>query len=192
MSGAWWLTVGAHSVLVVGYAWIAAILFIGNTNAKQWRANPLATATFLIFASCGLGHGLHVYHAFEEMLGLHSSSTVAARLAMSDPLLVIWSVVTAAVALWYLALRGRLHLVSAGAPLCADLADRAERAAAMRGPIDAAIDRAQAALEQGDGEAALVALDEALCASRDTIGDLMGHDRGMKIRAGDLRRRTSA
>lgn len=192
MSAAWWLTVGGHSVLVVGYVWIATILFIGNTTARQWRANPLATATFFIFASCGLGHGIHVYHAFEEMLGLHTSSTVAARLAMSDPLLAAWSLTTAGVALWYLALRGRLHLVSAGAPLCEDLEERAERAAGMRGPIEEAIGRAQAALDAGDEAGALAALDEALVTSRETITDLMGGDRRLKIRAGDLRRRSSA
>lgn len=188
---AWWFTVGAHAVLTIGYAWIASILFWGNTSARQWRANPIATATFTIFLSCGIGHGLHVFHAFESQLGLASSSTTASQIAMGDPLLLVWSGATALVAVWYLTMRGRLGIVTFGAPLCEDMEAREQRAQKMRIPIQDAIIRAETRLALGDREGAMAALDEAMAISRDVVTELIGDDPRMRIKAGDLRRRST-
>lgn len=189
---AWWFTVAGHGILVVGYVWIAAILFIGNTKSRQWHLNPLATATFLIFATCAAGHGIHVYHAFEGALGFETASITASRSAMGDPTLLVWSLATAMVAVWYLTLRRRLHLVSVGAPLCEDMEQREADARALREPIDASIAQAEAHLGAGDEEAALAAIDEAMEISQQTITTLIGDDRRLKIKAGDLRRRSAA
>ncbi len=186
-----WFTVGAHAALTFAYAWIAAILFIGNTGGQQWRANPVSTATFFIFLSCGIGHGTHAYHAVEPWLGIESSTTVAARVVLGDPLLLVWSAATAVVALWYLSIRSRLRLLTKGAPLCEDLEARNHRAAAIHAEVQVVIDFALQRIEDGELEAARIAIEEGLGKSREIITHLLGDD-GLRLRPGDLRREVRA
>ena len=94
----WVLALVANAVVALAYLAIAWIVATGLVSAGQWRSNPLAVATGLIFFSCGVGHGLHFVHlALDE----HGSR------AATDLHLAVWDVGTGVAAVWYFSLRGR-------------------------------------------------------------------------------------
>ena len=58
-----WLIGGIVNLVVAAcYLAIGWIIQGGLSSTHQWRRNPLGVATFCIFLSCGLGHGLHAEH----------------------------------------------------------------------------------------------------------------------------------
>ncbi len=165
----WMITAAAHAVLVIAYACIAWIVAKGLLQARQWRGNELAVASFGIFASCALGHGVHLLHALEHAAGLDSAVTSAAIVQFSDPVLLVWSAATALVASSYLFLRRHLRLVVHGGAVCEDLAAREDEARRLREPIKDAIALAQKRLMRGDSEGAQQALQVALWQGRESI-----------------------
>ncbi len=58
--------VAANSIIAACYFVIAALIFIGLARQRRLGFNPLATATCLIFFTCGLGHATHVEHYLEQ------------------------------------------------------------------------------------------------------------------------------
>jgi diguanylate cyclase (GGDEF)-like protein/PAS domain S-box-containing protein len=95
-----WLAMAVSVVVGVAYLAICStivrkVLVFGD----QWRTNPLATATAAIFLSCGIGHLLHGVHLLEMGRG---------AVGLYEPHITLWDLGTAAVAIWYWSLRGRL------------------------------------------------------------------------------------
>src|SRR4051812_12254313 len=52
--------VAANSIIAACYFVISALIFIGLVRQRHLGFNSLATATCLIFFTCGLGHATHV------------------------------------------------------------------------------------------------------------------------------------
>jgi len=185
----WLVTVAGHSILVVAYIWIALIIGRGQTREKQWRSNPLASATFAIFLTCAIGHGVHVEHALLLNVGIESESGVAARTAMSDWLLIAWTPVTAFAAIYYLSKRHRLRILQGGAPLVEDLVKRQNEARILHEGVIMHVQDAHAALERGDEDAARRAIEAGMDGSQKIIAALLGKGSSVHhLRPGDLRR----
>lgn len=185
----WLVTATAHGVLVVAYLWIAFIIGRGQTIEKQWRSNPLASATFAIFLTCAIGHGVHMEHALLRTIGIDAAIGDAARLAMSDQLLVVWTPITALAAIYYLTKRRRLRVLQGGAPLVEDLVKRQAEARILHDQVIASVEAAKEALDRGDDAAARAAIEDGMAGSDQIIGALLGKSGSVHhVRPGDLRR----
>jgi hypothetical protein len=189
----WMIASIMNVIMVIAYAWIAFVMFKGIQQGGQWLTNPLAVAVFVIFAVCTVGHGAHIIHAIEPMLGIDDPVGAATRQAMSDPTLWGWEIVTACVAVWYLSMRGRLHIVHLGSALCEDLVARQRQAQEIQLTVTAGVRRAKEAFEAGDRETAAKELDAALASSKSIITKLLGKRGSLTaLGPGDLRRRVAA
>ncbi len=94
----WELGVAASLGIAVPYFAIAYFVTRGLMRSGQLRTNRLGLATALIFYSCGTGHLLHAGHLLFE--GERFRSAV-------DVHMTVWDLSTAAIACWYLSMRGR-------------------------------------------------------------------------------------
>lgn len=96
--GVWELSVAASLGIAAPYFAIAYFVARGLMRSGQLRTNRLGLATALIFFSCGTGHLLHAWHLLFE----------GARFrAALDVHMTVWDLSTAAIACWYLSMRGR-------------------------------------------------------------------------------------
>ncbi len=185
----WAITVVAHGILVVAYAWIAFMIGRAQTKEKQWRTNPLASATFMIFAACAIGHGVHAEHAALRTFGIEAEIGDAARIAMADPWLVVWTPLTALAALFYVSLRTRFRILQGGAPMVEDLVKRQQEAELLHDGVMVAVRRARDSLDAGDTDGALAAIEDGMNGSDGIIAALLGESGSVhKVRPGDLRR----
>lgn len=118
-----------NPVIMVSYAAIMVAIVVPVSRAGQLRTNHLALATGLIFFSCAVGHGLHVFTAWRSLTNhAHMSSPWA---------LAFWDLTTAGIGVYYWTLRrhygvllgkGAMY-VSPGEKYRLDEADARERAA---------------------------------------------------------------
>lgn len=161
----WTLGAGANLVVAGAYLGIALIIGRGIAASGQWRANPLAVATGLIFFSCGIGHGLHLVHLAVNEHGARASQ---------DWHLGVWDAGTAVIAAWYFTLRGRFPALVGGAALFEDMRERRRRAMDLHDGVVQGIATAKLALELGDRERAASALDVTLVRAKGIITDLLG------------------
>ncbi len=185
----WLVTAIAHGGLVITYASIAYIIGRGQTIERQWRNNPLATATFAIFLTCAIGHGIHMEHALLREVGIEAEVGDASRLALADTLLVIWTPITLLPAIWYLSMRKRLRILQGGAPLLEDIVQRQAEAQAIHDRVIVGAKAARQHLADGDAAAAKKAVDESLEEAGAIITSLLGPARSVHaVRPGDLRR----
>lgn len=184
----WWLTAGANAIIVVLYAAISSTIARGLAEG-QWRSNPIAVATAAIFATCAIGHGLHMAHALPPWSLLDPTSASAAIAMFGDWRLIAWDALTGAVAIWYWVLRNRFAIVYQGASLCDDMVSRQRQAEQLRLQLVAGLAEADAAFEAGRRDAGLRALDRTLDQGKTIISTLMGETPKRGRRLVDLRRR---
>ena len=161
----WVLAMVANAVVALAYLAIAWIVAKGLVSAGQWRSNPLAVATGLIFFSCGVGHGLHFVH-----LALDEHGTRAA----ADLHLAVWDVGTGVAAVWYFSLRGRFPALVRGAALFEDMRERQRQALEINDNVVQGVATAKLALELGDTEKARLALETTLVRAKSIISELLG------------------
>lgn len=182
----WEITALAHAVLLLAYLVIAYIIGRGQTIERQWVSNPLASATFMIFLTCAISHGIHLEHT---LFDFEPATTEAARTALSDPLLVIWTPITAATAIFYLLQRKRLPILQGGAPMVVDLEKRRAEAAILHDEVMASVGAAQGHLDAGRREDAEKEIEAAMHGAEEIITALLGERKSVhKVRPGDLRR----
>lgn len=188
----WMVTAAANAIIVVIYALVSISMITALIDGRQWRTNPLLTATAAIFVTCTLGHGAHLAHAVlaDGVLGAGASGD-RVRAEFGDLRLLVWDGVTAVVALFFFALRSRLAVVYRGAAFCDDLAKRESEALAMHDNIVQGLARAKMALDLGQREEGYRAIDETLQASRRIMTEVLG-TRDAPLELGDLRRQTPA
>jgi len=193
------ITALANVVLVLVYGSIALIMLHGLVRGRQWASNPIATATFAIFAACTVGHGLHLEDTLLPYTGVllgytdtaqAAAVTEAARATFSDPLLLVWDVFTAMVAAWYWTIRSRFALLFHGAALCEDMATRTKQAMELHDNVVQGLTRAKLALDLGRREEGAAVVDETLAASKHIIADILGREATIGLGPGDLRRET--
>lgn len=190
MAFEWWtITATANVVMVVVYAWIAAIMIQGIRDGSQWRSNPLAVATAAIFVSCTIGHGLHLLHVLPPFSILDPAAAAAAQATFADWRLLAWDVATAITAIAYWLLRSRLAIVYEGTSLCEDMEERQRQAALLHDRVVEGLDRAKAQLAAGDREGSLRTMTMTLEEGKHVITTLLGpRERRSGLGPGDLRR----
>lgn len=161
-----WLVGALANMLVTGaYLAIALIVGRGLASTGQWRSNPLAVATGLIFFSCGVGHGIHLVHL---LLDEHDVRHTL------DWHLALWDLGTGIAAVWYFSLRGRFPALVRGAALFEDMRERQRQALEIHDNVVQGMATAKMALELDDTERALTALDTTLGRAKGIISDLLG------------------
>jgi signal transduction histidine kinase len=116
--------VTANSIIAACYFVIAALIFIGLVRERRLGFNPLATATCLIFFTCGLGHATHVEHYLEQA-SFYATMPDLWHQALTDGLTVIPAVI-------YLTLRRRYGLVIRGPHALLDFQRRLKIAETLR------------------------------------------------------------
>jgi signal transduction histidine kinase len=116
--------VAANSIIAACYFVIAALIFVGLVRQRHLGFNSLATATCLIFFTCGLGHATHVEHYLEQA-AFYGSLPDLWHQALTDGLTVIPAVI-------YLTLRRRYGLVIRGPHALLDFQRRLRIAETLR------------------------------------------------------------
>ncbi len=184
----WHLALAVNVIVMCCYLAIAFIVGRGIHISGQWSSNPLATATFLIFLSCGLGHGMHVEH-----LLLPGTTQAASRTAFDSHLVAI-DATTAVIAIYYFLLRRKFPALLQSAAMFEDLQERRRQALDIHDSIVQHLATAKLALETGHEKMGMAALERGLDASKEIITDLIGEN-PMSVASGDaggLRRVGSA
>ena len=188
----WEISAGANAVIGVAYLAIAYIIFSGLLKTGQISTNRLGLATALIFLTCGVHHGTHSVHMLLPSFGVEDQQAMALREAWHWPS-VGWDVVGAAVALFYLSLRGSYHSVLRGAALFEDMKVRERQALEINDNIVQGLSVAKYALEQGKDEQSRKAIEDSLKKARGIITELLGEqDTEVALVPGELRRKRPA
>ncbi len=108
---AWWqLALITNGIIGLAYLMITWTILKGLRDTAQMRTNRLALATSGIFFTCAVHHGSHSLHMFLPFIGWGEADGWQMRRAF-DSSMVLWDVVGAATAAYYLSLRrsyGRL------------------------------------------------------------------------------------
>lgn len=108
---AWWqLAALFNGIIALCYLGITWTILKGLRDTGQMRSNRLALATAGIFFTCAVHHGSHTAHMLFPLVGWGVVEGDAMRQAF-DSNMVMWDLVGAAVAIYYLTLRrsyGRL------------------------------------------------------------------------------------
>lgn len=188
---AWVLTAAANVVIVALYAAISMRILRGVHDGHQWRSNPIAVATAGVFATCAVGHGLHVAHVVPPWSILDPVSAASGVAMFGDWRLIAWDAFTGAVAVWYFVLRNRFAIMYQGASLCEDMTKRQEQARLLRAQLVDGLRAAQASFDAGAREEGIRGLDRTLEQGKDIISTLLGDEARARPHPGDLRRRVS-
>lgn len=184
----WHLALTVNIIVMACYLAIAFIVGRGIHASSQWSSNPLAVATFLIFLSCGVGHGMHVEH-----LLLPGVTRDASRLAF-DSHLVLVDATTAVIAIYYFLLRRKFPALLQSAAMFEDVQERRRQALDIHDTIVQELATAKMALETGHDKMGMAALERGLESSKAIITDLIGDnpDSAATMTPGGLRRGAGA
>jgi signal transduction histidine kinase len=182
----WQLATLANGIVAVAYASISLHILRGVQRTGSWRTNPLAVATGLIFATCAAGHLGHLAHLVDP-------ATRAFSVVIYDRHLVVIDAVTATIAIRYWLLRGRFPALVRGAAVFEDLAERRGQALDIHDRVVQELATAKLAIELGETDRGLRALERGLESSRRIVTALVGDDIASSARMdpGGLRRGTT-
>lgn len=170
----WWmLGMGANGVIAVAYFLIFGAIMIPLVRERQVRKNPLGAATAAIFLTCAVHHGVHAVHMLMPAFDLDLDQGNAMRSAWNWQL-AIWDLVSAVVAVYYWSLRRTYGSLMQGAQLFEDMKRREEQALEINDTILQGIVVARMALDLGDRERALTALDSSIGSASHLVTDLLG------------------
>lgn len=179
----WGPPAAANLIVAVAYLSISLHILRGVHRGRSWRTNPLAVATGLIFLSCAAGHAAHLQHLLDP-------GSRAASLQIYDVHLIVVDGVTAVIAIRYWLLRGRFPALVRGAAVFEDLTTRRREALDLHDQVVQQLATAKLALEMGEHDRGMLALDASLAASRRIVSDLVGDEQASEatLRPGGLRR----
>jgi hypothetical protein len=188
----WEISAAANAVIGIAYLVIAYIILGGLMRTNQLTTNKLGLATGLIFLTCGVHHGTHAFHMLIPVFGIHDQQALDLRASWHWPS-VGWDIVGAAVALYYLSLRGSYASVLRGAQLFEDMKVRERQALEINDNIVQGLSVAKYALDQGEDEKSQKAVEETLKKARLLITELLGdEDSEVALGPGELRRQRPA
>lgn len=163
----WVLGLAANAAISVSYLAVATLLAVNITKTKQWRANPLAFATCMIFLSCGLGHGVVALQLAGAAFS--GAAVTSARLVYGSAYEIYWDVVTAAIGIWYWTQRRRFPGLVSGTAVFEDLRQRQRRALLINDNVVQGLVRAKLNLDLRRDGPGREALRETLAASKDLV-----------------------
>ena len=170
----WWqLGLVANGVIAVAYFLIFGAIILPLIRGKQLRKNPLGTATAAIFLTCAVHHGIHAVHMLMPVFDLDLQRGNAMRDAWTWQL-AIWDLVGAIVATYYWTLRRTYGSLMQGAQLFDDMKRREEQALEINDTILQGIVVARMALDLGDRDRAMHALDSSISSASHLVTDLLG------------------
>jgi diguanylate cyclase (GGDEF)-like protein len=188
----WQVAFLASVAIAIPYFAISWFVARGLAASGQLSSNRLGLATALIFFSCGVGHALHAAHLVE---------TPSYR-EVVDTHIVMWDVVTAAIAIWYLSLRGRFGQLLLGPSMFEDEDRLASEAKARHDahhdhltglPNRAAfMDAAKRALAASNGDGTLTAVIFVDFDDFKPVNDRLGHVAGDALLLAAAQRLSSA
>jgi len=188
----WRIGAAANFVTMIAYFAIVAAILVPLIREKQLKANPLGSATALIFFTCAVHHGSHTVHMLLPEIGLAKTSGLAMRTSFHAPA-VVWDLFTAGVGVYYWTLRRTYGALMSGAKLFDDLKERQRQALEINDGIVQGLATAKLALELDQTTITREALESTLASARSLITDLLGEvAERPNFEAGDLRRSRAA
>jgi len=184
----WMVGTAASVVVLIAYLTIAITIIRRLVSTQQDpSANPLAWATAAIFISFAVHHGFHA--AYQVTSAISTGAAYAVRAGYDGLIVTAWDVLSAAVGIWYLTLRGRFPALVRGGALFGDVKLRKQQALEIHDTIVQGLATAKMSIELNRNEEGLVAVQQSLDASRRIITDLLGEGSAeTTLRPGDLRR----
>jgi uncharacterized membrane protein YqjE len=189
----WWeVGAAANGILFAAYMIITLSILVPLVKSDQLRTNHLGAATAAIFFSCGVGHGLHLFHLIGPSFGVDKTVGAAARVS-TEWHIVLWDSLTALIGLYYVSLRKTYGSLMKGAALFDDMKEKQRQALEINDNIVQGLVIAETALALDETEHSQAALASTLAAARQIISDLLG-EMGTEVRLGpgDLRRTKAA
>jgi hypothetical protein len=188
----WVVVAVANAIVAIAYFSISWIIASGLVKTDQLWSNKLGLATAAIFLTCGVHHGTHTLHMLLPSFGIHDTKALALRHSWHWES-AAWDLVTAAVGVYYLSLRGSYASVLRGAQMFEDLKVRQRQALEINDNIVQGLTVAKYELDRGKDERSRVAIEETLRRARALITDLLGErDTEIALGPGDLRRTSGA
>ncbi len=170
----WWqLGMVANGVIAAAYFLIFSAIVVPLLRGQQLRKNPLGTATAAIFLTCAVHHGVHAVHMAMPAFGLDLVQGNAMRAAWSWQL-AVWDLVGAVVATYYWSLRRTYGSLMQGAQLFEDMLRREEQALEINDTILQGLVVARMALDLGERDRAVSALDSSIGSASHLVTDLLG------------------
>jgi hypothetical protein len=170
----WW-TIGliANAIVAAAYLMIAAAIVRPLLQSGQLRTNPLGAATAAIFFTCAVHHGGHTVHMLLPYAGVERVQGLALRTSY-DWEAAIWDIVTAAVGVYYWTLRRTYGPLMRGAQLFEDMRQREQQALELNDNVLQGLVVAKMAIELGQQEKAMSALEASIASASHMISDLLG------------------
>jgi hypothetical protein len=187
----WQVITAANVAIAIAYFCISWIIFSGLRATQQLGANKLATATSLIFFTCAVHHGSHAVHMVLPSFGIDDPKALALRDSWHWQT-AAWDIFGAAVAFFYLSLRGSYASVLRGAQMFEDFKVRERQALEINDNIVQGLAVARMALESGENEETREAIEDTLRRSQTLISDLLSQGETEPLGPGDLRRSSAA
>jgi hypothetical protein len=163
----------ANGVVAVAYLLIVAAIVVPLIRSQQVRSNRLGMATAAIFFTCAVHHGGHVVHMLLPYADLADRPGLAMRAAY-DWEMAFWDIITALVGVYYWTLRRNLAADVRGAKLFEDLRQREQEALALNDDVLQGLVVAKLAIELGQTERAMSALDATIAAASGMVSSLLG------------------
>ena len=188
----WPLAMAANLIVAAAYAVIVYLIVSGLLASGQLRSNRLGAATALIFATSAVHHGLLGIELLLPSLGAARDHGLALRHGW-DWHLVAWDLLTAAVGIYYLSLRGSYAAGLRGAQMFEDLKVRERQALEINDNIVQGLTVAKYAMTIGAEDHSREAIEDTLRRARAIITDLLGEPgTAIELGPGDLRRAAPA
>ena len=187
----WQVITAANIAIATAYFGITWIIFSGLRATQQLGSNRLATATSLIFFTCAVHHGSHAVHMLLPSFGVDDAKGLMLRDSWYWQT-AAWDIFGAAVAFYYLSLRGSYASVLRGAQMFEDFKVRERQALEINDNIVQGLAVARMALEKGDDEDSKRAIEDTLRRSQMLISDLLSREETEQLGPGDLRRTEAA
>jgi hypothetical protein len=188
----WQLATGANVACACAYAVIGYLIISGLLATGQLRSNHLGVATALIFVTSAVHHGLLGVQMLLPSVGVGDAHGLSLRGAW-DWHSVAWDLLTAAVGIYYLSLRGSYTSVLRGAQLFEDLKVRERQALEINDSIVQGLTVAKYAMTMGADDHSKQAIEDTLKRARIIITDLLGEPGSeIELGPGDLRRAAPA
>lgn len=173
----WWVVgLVGNTVIAVAYLLITLAIVRPLLRSGQLRTNALGVATATIFFTCAVHHGAHSVHMVMPWFGVDVAQGLAMRTAWGWQL-ALWDVVGAAAGVYYWSLRRSYSSLMEGAALFEDYRAREQQALEINDGVLQGLVVARMALELGERDRAMAALDTAITAASGMVTELLGTHR---------------
>jgi signal transduction histidine kinase len=171
----WIVGLAANAVITLAYLSVAAFIVVPLVRSRQLGRHKLGAATAAVFSTCALHHGVHAVDLLLPSVGVDVARGHAVRAAWGWDL-ALWDVVMAAVAVAYVGLRRTYGSLMQGARLLDELKRRERQALEINDNVLQGLVVAKMALELGQRDKAVAALDTSIASASRMISSLLDSD----------------